>query len=191
MSEQAQAQSQPAININLVQVLDLACRILHQGFFQQPEAKAKTLLKDLKSGKRISVGAMNLNRKDAEGAEQPVMEMPLSLELDYSEFRGPGFGFPAFRAALQGMLNQIGNTMRARRDLNIMSNQQQNTLLVHQPGVVRIGEQFNVMVLGIERGTKNQLTLKLMFIDPEQYPRRDQEAAAVTPDSAEQDQAAG
>ena len=186
MSEQAPAK--PQININLVQVLDVACRILQQGFFRQPEAKAKALLKDLKSGKRIPLGAINLNRKNTDGEEQQVMEMPLTLELDYSEFRGPGFGFPAFRAALQGMLNQIGTTMRARKDLNIMSNQQQDTLLVHQPGVVRIGEQFNVMVLGLERGTKNQLTLKLMFIDPDQYPRRDQQAAAQ---SAEPEQAAG
>ncbi len=156
-------------NLNLVQVLDLGCGILHQAFFKQKPDAAKALLKDLKAKKRISLGALTLSNKDADGEVQDSLEVPLAVELDYSEFKGGGFSFPAFQAALQAMLNQVAQTLKAKKDLNLLTNQKTGGALVHQPGVIKIGEQHNVMVIAIEPGGKEDIVLRLMFVDPNQY----------------------
>lgn len=156
-------------NLNLVQVLDLGCGILHQAFFKQKPDAAKALLKDLKAKKRISLGALTLSNKDADGEVKDSLEVPLAVELDYSEFKGGGFSFPAFQAALQAMLNQVAQTLKAKKDLNLLTNQKTGGALVHQPGVIKIGEQHNVMVIAIEPGGKEDIVLRLMFVDPSQY----------------------
>jgi hypothetical protein len=167
-------------DLNLVQVLDLGCGIMHQAFFKQPADKAKSLLKDLKNGKGISLGAITLTNKNAEGEALATLEVPLSLRLDYSEFKGGGFGFPVFEAALKAMLTQIGEAFRAQKDLNILTNEQTGSALVHQPGVVQVAGQFNVLVVCIERGKKNDLVFKLMFVDPEQYDQLRREPKQAT-----------
>ncbi|MBU3069283.1 hypothetical protein KOI40_05585 [Aestuariicella sp. G3-2] len=163
------AQSPKKFNLNMVQVLDLGCGIMHQAFIKQPADKAKALLKDLKNGKRIPLGALTLTNKNAEGEVKDQLEVPMSLELDYSEFKGAGFGFPVFEAALKAMLSRIGQTLKAKKDLNILTNQETGGTLVHQPGVVKVDDQFNVLVVCIEPGKKEDIIFKLMFVDPDQY----------------------
>lgn len=179
----SEAQPSPKqFNLNLGQVLDLGCGILHQAFVVQPADKAKSLFKDLKHGKTLSLGALTLTNKNSEGEALAALEVPLSLQLDYSEFKGGGFGFPVFEAALKGMLTRIAHTARAKQDLNILTNPETGSALVHQPGVVQVAGQYNVMVVAIERGKKSDLIFKLMFIDPDQYEKLRSEPAvsAVT-----------
>ncbi len=163
------------ININMVQLLNLSCNLLQQGFVKQPKQKAKQLLKDLKAGKRMPLGKLTLQEKH---------EMPLRLELDYSEFRGP-FNFPSFEAALRGMLQRCGQTMEAKKDLNILTNEEQGSALVHLPGVIEQDGRFNVLVTCFEMGNNKEITIRLMFLDPDQYPqfRSKDEATEVEPDS--------
>lgn len=172
MSEEQAAQAKPHLKINMVQVLDMGCGILHQLFIREPVNKSKALLKDLKQGKKISVGALTLNPKAKEGeeppADAPALEIPLSIALDYTEYRGPGFSHPVFIEALNGMLHQIVTAMRAKKDLNILTSES-GSMLVHKPGVVQIDGQFNVMLLALEPSEKNSMVMKLMFVDPEQY----------------------
>ena len=156
-------------NLNLVQVLDLGCGILHQAFFKQKPDVSKNLLKDLKGGKRVSLGALTLSNKNEDGEVMDSLEVPLAVELDYTEFKGGGFSFPAFQAALQAMLNQVAQTLKAKKDLYLLTNQKTGGALVHQPGVIKIGEQHNVLVIAIEPGGKEDIVLRLMFVDPDQY----------------------
>lgn len=165
----SEAQTPKKFNLNMVQVLDLGCGIMHQAFVKQPADKAKALLKELKHGKRIPLGSLTLTNKDAEGEVKDSLEVPMSLELDYTEFKGGGFGFPVFESALKAMLSQIGQTIKAKKDLNILTNQQTGGTLVHQPGVVKVENQFNVLVVCIEPGKKEDIIFKLMFVDPNQY----------------------
>lgn len=165
MSESAKTK----FNLNLVQVLDLGCGVIHQALIKQPAEAAKALFKDLKGGKRVDLGALTLSNRNADGEVTESLKVPMALALDYSEFQGAGFSFPVFQAALQSMLNQIGQTLKAKKDLNLMTNQQTGSVLVHQPGIIRSGEQFNVMVVALERGSKDDITLRLMFVDPSQY----------------------
>ena len=157
-------------DLNMVQVLDLGCGIINQIVLKQPKPKAKALLKELKGGKQVSLGNINLNSKNAEGDVQDSMQIPLYLELDYSEFKGGGFGFPVFQAAVQAMLKQVATTLRAKKDLNLLTNQETGGVLVHQPGVINMSGQYNVLVIMIQPGKNLDITLRLMFIDPAQYP---------------------
>lgn len=175
------------MTINIVQLLDLSCGVLNQLLIRQPAAKSKKLFKALKQGDVVSVGAVSLSSKK-EAAEQSAAKqeegasadqdhkISLSVALDYSEFRGPGFSHPLFLDALKGMLHQIATTMRAKQDLNIMTNEA-GAMLVHKPGVVKLDDQYNVMVLSVEPVRKSALVLKLMFVDPSQYEavRREEE----------------
>ncbi len=171
------------INLDLVQVLDLGCGILRQLFFKLPESRAKAALKDLKNGSTLSLGEMTLRPKGAAADTPEAGKVPLALELDYSEFRGPGFSFPVYRAALNAMLDKIALAMRAKKDLNILTNQQTGGMLIHQPGVIQLGEQINVLLLAIEppKTKKGGVVFRLMFVDPDQYKRKD--AEQVSPEA--------
>ena len=168
--EKPAANPKQQIDLNLVQVLDLGCGIMHQAFIKQPADKAKALLKDLKNGKAVKLGAITLTPKNVDGKaiEGQGHELPLKLALDYSEFVGP-FGFPVFLDSLKAMLARIGQTLREKKDLNLLTNHEQGSVLVHQPGVIQVNGQYNVMVVAIEPGKNKEITLRLMFVDPEQY----------------------
>ena len=148
------------LNINVVQLLNLSCNLLHNGFIQQPKHKAKQLLKDLKGGKRIKVGTLTVEQK---------VEFPLLLDLDYTEFRG-GFNFPEFQLALKAMLQRISVQMQRKEDLNILTNQELGSALVHQPGVIRSADgQYNVMLLSFEMGKPKEIGIRVLFVNPDQY----------------------
>ena len=147
------------IDINLVELVDLAAKILDQLFIRAPKDKAKPVFKDIKQGKNYPLGTVKI---------QELIESKLSLELDHSEFRGPGFNFDAFANALRGILAQVSQKFQAKADLNIMTSEE-GSILVHLPGMIKIGEQLNVMVMAFDLGTMNAITIKLMFVDTEQY----------------------
>ena len=181
----SQTQAAPArksLQINMVKVLDLGCGLLHGLFVRQSANKSKAAFKSLKKGERIDLGALKIGapESDQEGgqegdqatpaAQKPLFEMPLSLELDYSEFRGPGFSHPLFLDALNAALYQIAVAMRAKQDLSILTNDV-GMMLVHRPGVVQCGGQYNVLALafGPSQNDESAMVMKLMFLDPDQY----------------------
>lgn len=158
------------LNINIVQLVNLACNLLHQGFLKQPKDKAKALLKDLKNGKRLKMGNLTIGEK---------MEVPLHLVLDYSEFRG-GFNFPAFEAALRAMLQRISVQLKRKKDLNILTNEEQGSALVHLPGVIQSQDgRYNVLVMSFEMGKPKEIGIRVMFVDPDQYEQLKPEADKV------------
>ena len=170
--------SKPNITVNLPQILDLGCGVIQQVFFRQKEEQAKRAFKTLKHGELLNLGNLTLEAKD--GDPSRARKLKVSLELKHSEFRGPGFGFPIFRVALQGLLERIATTLRARKDLNVLTNQATGGVLIHHPGVVQTGEQINVLCLALEPGDKGFI-FRLMFVDPDQY--RIKQGADENPES--------
>ncbi len=182
MSDNAQAPTPSAsstnrFDLNLVQVVDLVCSLVHQAFIRQSENKAKPLFKDLKAGKSLPMGELTITRKDKDGNAVGQMEVPLELSLDYSEFKGAGFGFPPFKAVLQAMLNHIGRVQKEKKSLNLLTSEDETSVVIHNPGIIRMGEQFNVMMLAIEPATKAGIKVQFMFVDPAQYPSLSEQKA--------------
>ena len=155
------ADENPEIDINIVQILNAAASILQTGFLTGPRAHARQEFKKLKQGKSIKVATLNIGQlKDA----------PLKLQLDHSEYRGPGFGFDTFVAALISMLRHTETAFKEEKDLNILTSQNHSELvLAALPGIVRRDEQINVMMMSFSFSQSPDIILKLMFVEPGQF----------------------
>lgn len=150
------------LDINIVELVALSANILDSLFIKASKDTAKTTFKDIKQGNAFPLGTVTIQER---------IKPSLSLALDYSEFKGPGFNFDAFQLALTSILKQIDIAFKKKGDLNIMSSQssEDNTLLFHLPGIITIKDQLNAMVMALELGNLENITVKLMFLDPEQY----------------------
>jgi hypothetical protein len=147
------------IDINLVEMTNLCANVLHQAFLSSPDKNARDLFKSLKQGKPISPGKLRLGEE---------MQAPLKLALDYSEFKGPGFNFDIFIAALHAMLQRISAQLKAKEKLNILHSET-GSFLLNLPGVVERNEQINVLMMAMDFSKPKEVTLSLMFFDPEQF----------------------
>ncbi len=151
----------PEIDINIVQILNVAANILQTGFLTGPRVRAKQKFKKLKQGNSIQVGTLNIGQlKDA----------PFKLQLDYSEYKGPGFGFDSFIAALKSMLRHTEAAFKKEKDLNMLTSQDQNeVVLAALPGIVQREQQINVMLMSFSFSQAPEIILKLMFVEPGQF----------------------
>lgn len=147
------------VDINMVELVNLAANILDQLFFKLPKEKSKSNFKDLKQGKQFNMGTLTLQNK---------ISPNLKMALDYSEFRGPGFNFDIFQGALRNILVQISKRFEDKADLNIMTSEQ-GSVLVHIPGFVETDGQLNALLMSFDLGTMESIVLRLMFVDPSQY----------------------
>lgn len=147
------------IDLNMVELVGLAANILDTLFIKASKNEGKPIFKDIKQGKQYPLGSITIQNK---------IESRLYLELDYSEFCGPGFNFDAFVLALKGILSQVSQQFKMQGNLNLMSSDT-GAVMIHLPGIIKIGEQINVMVLSFELGTLQEVGVKLMFIEPGQY----------------------
>lgn len=155
---QAAGAQKPQFTLNIPEVVNLACNILHSGFIKQSEDKAKTLFKDLKEKDKLQAGTMTVGGQ---------LNIGLTLSLDRKEFRGQ-FGFPVFKSSLQAMLNNIGQTINARQNLNFLTSDTGN-ILIHKPGVVQKGDDINVLVLVLMPAAGREMNVCLTYLDPDQY----------------------
>ncbi len=155
------AKENPEIDINIVSLLNIAAGILQTGFLIDPRAHAKQKFKKLKQGNSIKVATLNMGQlKDA----------PLKLQLDYSEYKGPGFGFDIFIAALKSMLRHTETAFKEKKDLNMLTSQDQGeVVLAALPGIVQREQQINVMLMSFSFNQAPDIILKLMFVEPGQF----------------------
>ena len=147
------------IDLNLIELVSLAAKIVDQLFIKAPKDKAKAAFKEIKQGHTFPLGSIKVQDK---------LESSLQLALDYSEFCGPGFNFDVFANALKSILTQISQKFQAKADLNIMTSEE-GSVLIHLPGMVQLNEQLNVMVMAFDIGEMEKITIRLMFVEPEQY----------------------
>ncbi len=155
------AKENPEIDINIVSLLNIAAGILQTGFITGPRVSARQKFKKLKQGNSIKVATLNLGQlKDA----------PLKLQLDYSEYQGPGFGFDSFIVALKSMLRHTEAAFKKEKDLNMLTSQDQNeVVLAALPGIVQREQQINVMLMSFSFNQAPDIILKLMFVEPGQF----------------------
>ncbi len=151
----------PQIDINIVQILNVAVSILQTGFLTGPRAHARQEFKKLKQGKSIKLATLNIGQ---------LKDVPFKLQLDYSEYKGPGFGFDSFLTALKSMLRHTETAFKEKKDLNMLSSQDQGEMvLAALPGIVRREDQINVMMMSFSFRQTPDIILKLMFVEPGQF----------------------
>ena len=155
------ANEKKEVDINIVQVLDVAAKALHAGFLSGSRAHAKREFKKLKQGHRTQVATLNMGE---------LKNAPLSIELDYSEYVGPGFGFDSFTSALRSMLRHTELAFAEKKDLNLLASEDQTELILGAlPGIIQLGEQLNVMMMCLSFSEAPKIVVKLMFVEPDQF----------------------
>ncbi|BFM10208.1 hypothetical protein R50072_03610 [Simiduia litorea] len=169
---QAASGEKPNITLNIPEVVNLACNVLHGGFIAKGDEHGKKLFKQLKEQETMPAGTMTVAEK---------LSIQLSVGLDRKEFRGQ-FGFPVFKATLQAMLQNIGKAINARQDLNFLTSDTGN-ILIHKPGVIEKDGEFNVLVLVLIPKPNNEMKLCLTYLDPDQYETLRKAKEATEPSS--------
>ena len=148
-------------DINVFKLVEFGAKILNSGFISGSRDRAKQEFKKLKQGNLVEVGTVSMGQ---------IADAPFKLQLDYSEFKGPGFGFDSFSAALTSMLRHTDSAFKAKKDLNVLMNDEQTELVLGAlPGVVQHEGQTNVMMMSFSFSNPPDVILKLMFVEPDQF----------------------
>lgn len=147
------------IEIQPQQILAAVHQHLANSFFGQPKTEAKQLFKRISNGE--SVPFMEISSDDKG-------DVVCAIGLDHSEYVGK-LNFSAFRDVLASHLRNVGEILGKKEDLNVFSNEQTGDILFNIPGMVARDGDINVLVTGIEQRKAGELTVKLMFLDPDNF----------------------
>jgi len=136
--------------------------------------------------------AKQLYHEIADGKDAPFMridtgeagEVLCELALDSSMYVGK-LNFGRFRKSLATMMLAITDRIDAEEKLNALSSQQ-GEIMFNVPGFVNEDEQLNVMVCSFKSLGPGMATVRLMYLDPEQYV-----AAAQAKDAQAKDKSRG
>ncbi len=95
-------------------------------------------------------------------------EVTCDLALDHSQFLGT-LNFSRFRNALIAHLSQIADILKSEDELNVLTNEDTGDVVYYVPGIVEEDGTINVLVTGVAQRTAGELTVRLMFLDPQQF----------------------
>ena len=137
----------------------VAVNVLHAAFIAASRAQAKRHFARVLGGGLLDVAKLKME----DGAE-----VQFRVGLDHSQFRGR-FGFTLFRKALEHLLNRLAERIRFKEDLNIYTAEQTGAVLFNVPSVFTAEGETNVFVLGLDKPEPGAVTLRLQFLDPEQF----------------------
>ena len=165
--------SNQEVSIKIDQLVAMAMRGLDGLFFKEHKDKAKKLYKEIADGRVVSIATLSFDKDQLE-------PLKLKLALDSSEFVGH-LTFHQFKNALQMTLRHIAHKIEKKQDLNIFSADNSDEIVLLTPGIIQQAETVNIMVMGILPAFKSA-TIKLQFLDPEQF-RKPDAAATAEPQS--------
>jgi hypothetical protein len=140
-----------------------ALNVLHAAFIAASRAQAKRHFARVQGGGVLDLARLRLE----DGAE-----LQFRVALDQSEFRGK-LGFTAFRKALMQLLGKLSERIRFKEALKIYSNAETGSLLLNLPAILTEDGRSNVLMLGVDRPEPGIVTLRLQFLDPEQFRQPD------------------
>lgn len=143
--------------------LTAAANQLHEAFIAASRVQSK------RSFARIHGGAvLDLRRMRLEDGSM----LAFRVALDCSEYRGR-IGYTPFRKALTVLLGRLAERIRLRADVATYTNQETGAVLFWVPGVIQEEGRTNVLLLGFEQPEAGVAILRLQFVDPEQFRKRE------------------
>ncbi|GIX30835.1 MAG: hypothetical protein KatS3mg124_1307 [Porticoccaceae bacterium] len=158
-----------SLQIRIEHLLALAVQGLDQALLRAPKARARRLYKELREGRTVDFGTLT-------ASDRRFPPVRLKLALDHSQFVG-FLTLPLFRQALADLLRGLATRLSRREEIRLFEAEGGGEVIAFVPGLVGDGHHLNVLVLGIVPGP-SQAVLKLQFLDPDQFRRRDGESAA-------------
>ncbi|MCP5320599.1 MAG: hypothetical protein H7A12_07215 [Pseudomonadales bacterium] len=136
-----------------------ALNVLHAGFIAPSRVQAKRNFARIHGGAVLDL---------AEARLEDGSDLLFRVALDHGEFRGK-LGFTVFRKALAQLLGKLSQCIRFKEPLNIYSSEETGALLLNLPAILGDDGQTNVMMLGVDKPETGAVTLRLQFLDPDQF----------------------
>ena len=147
-----------------------AVNLLHAAFVKAPRAQAKRHFARVHGGATLDLARLKL---DGRG------DVMFRVALDHSEYRGK-MGFAPFRKQLELLLQRLAERVRLKLDIAVYASESTGELLFNVPAIAVNEGTTNVLMLGVGKPEPGVTTLRLQFLDPEQF-RKKPEAASSAP----------
>ena len=147
------------ITMDTRRYVTVAANLLHAAFINAPRAQARRHFARLHGGNVLDLAKLGFG----DGGE-----VQFRLALDYSEYRGK-IGFPVFRSALQKLLGQLAQRVRLKEEIPVLTSEQSAEVLFALPAFLQADGQVNVLMLGVGAPEPGITTLKLQYLNPEQF----------------------
>ena len=137
----------------------VAANLLHAAFVAAPRAQARRHFARLHGGNPLDLAKLAFGDRG---------EVHFRVTLDFSEYRGK-IGFPVFKSTLQKLLVQLGQRIRLKDEIPVLASEQTGEILFGVPAFVQADGQVNVLMLGVGKPEPGITTLRLQYLDPEQF----------------------
>lgn len=145
------------IDLPPTELLTAVYNNLNKRFFEATRNDAKQLYMAVRDGRGIPFMAIVIPDKG---------DINCSLALDQSQFVGK-LNFALFRKALSSHLQRIAGKLSKQEGLNMYTNEANGDKIFNLPGLVETGDAVNILVTCIEQRKAGSMTIRLMFLDPE------------------------
>jgi len=140
-----------------------AVNVLHAAFIGASRAQAKRHFARVQGGGVLDLGKLRLEDRS---------ELQFRVALDHSHYQGR-LSFSAFRQALSSLLGRLVERIRFAKNMNIYTSQETGAVLFNVPAILTSDGKTNVFVLGLDKPEPGAVTLRLQFLDPEQFRQRE------------------
>lgn len=157
-----------SLTMDTPRFLNAAANLLHAAFIRASRAQAKRHFARILGGSPLDLATMSSGGRG---------EVLFRVTLDHTEFRGK-VGFPVFRRSLEQLLGRIAERLRLKMDIPVFASEETGQILFSIPSIVNEEGTVNVLMLGVDKPEPGITTLKLQFLDPEQFRQKPPEAAA-------------
>ncbi len=151
--------SNASIELDLVELLKAIHSNINQRILAASKIVAKNFFRELADGKALPF---------MEITSPELGDVSCDLALDHTKFIGT-LNFSQFRNALVAHMQRIAATLQEEEELSVFTNEDTNDIIFYLPGVIEDGGTMNVLVTGIEQRTAGNMTVRLMFLDPQQF----------------------
>ena len=155
------------VNLDAPSVLAIAVNLFKTCILDVGRTEAKRYFKELEAGRELYLTEMSMPDKS---------KLRVRLQLMPQEFNGH-LNFSAFKLQLQMLCAEIVKVIKAESEPIVMSDDSGRQLMFNIPAISHIDGDFNALVLGADLRRAGELVLQLMFIDPEQYRKKEEISA--------------
>jgi len=135
-----------------------AVNVLHAAFVGSSRAQAKRHFARVQGGAELDLGSLPLS-------DGSLLKFKVALDQQY--FQGK-LNFTIFRRCMTVLIGRIVERIRLKKELPVY-NADNGAVLFNVPALLNYEGKQNVFMLGMDAPGEGEVTLRLQFLDPEQF----------------------
>ncbi|MET0377494.1 MAG: hypothetical protein ABW049_00780 [Spongiibacteraceae bacterium] len=144
-------------------LLTIGVNVLHRAFHDGPRLDAKRRYQFIMERQPVYLLNMTMDT----GGEVRVV-----MSLERSELRGR-LNFSLFRQLIAQLLVNYTEALNAGKPLNVFTDGQNRRWVFLHPAFCNTAEGVNALVLAMDMGRAGELRIELMFLDPQQFIKKE------------------